>query len=138
MNPTPRPAEGVVSWNITTSCNLACSYCTQRHKADRGRPPRPAEGFLAGFARLPGRWEIKMSGGEPFQHPELDAITAGIARLGHRISVVTNFTATRRRLETFVGAAAGRIGIVSCSLHLEHVQSEPELAEFIGRARWLA
>ncbi|HOY65595.1 MAG TPA: radical SAM protein [Candidatus Ozemobacteraceae bacterium] len=138
MNPTPRPAEGVVSWNVTTACNLRCSYCTQRHKADRGRPPRSAAGFLAGFARLDGRWEIKMSGGEPFLHPDLDAIAGGIARLGHRVSIVTNFTAPRSRLETFVAAASGRIGIVSCSLHLEHVRGEVELAEFIARALWLS
>lgn len=138
MNATPRPPEGVVSWNMTTVCNLHCSYCTQRHKRDRGRPPRPAEAFTPGFSRLPGRWEIKLSGGEPFMHPELDDIVSTIACLGHRISVVTNFTAPRDRLAAFVTAAKGRISVFACSLHLEHVNDTTKLDEFVDRACWLA
>lgn len=138
MNATPRPPEGVVTWNMTTVCNLHCSYCTQRHKSNRGRPPRAAEGFIAAFSRLPGRWEIKLSGGEPFTHPDLDTIVSSIAALGHRVSVVTNFTASRDRLTAFVTAARGRIGVFACSLHLEHVNDTPKLDEFIDRACWLA
>ena len=134
MNATPCPAEGVVSWNLTTSCNLRCSYCTQRNKAGRGRPPRPADGFLAAFAQLPGRWEIKLSGGEPFSHPQFDYIVNNIANLGHRISVVTNFTAPPDRLSSFAAAARGHVGVFACSLHLEQVNDETKLAGFIDRA----
>lgn len=135
--PTPRPGEGVISWNINTACNYRCSYCTQRFKEDRGRWSRDTPRFLAAFARLPGRWEIKISGGEPFVHPTLDELTAGLAGLGHRVSVVTNFSASRDKLQRFVAAARGRIGVFSCSLHLEYVDSEAALDELIDRARWL-
>lgn len=138
MNATPRPPEGVVSWNMTTLCNLHCSYCTQRRKSDRGRPPRTADGFVRAFSRLPGRWEIKLSGGEPFMHPELDAVVSAIAGLGHRVSIVTNFTASRDRLAAFAEAARGRIGVFACSLHLEHVNDPAKLDEFIDRACWFA
>ncbi len=135
MNATPRPDEGVISWNINTACNYRCSYCTQRFKEDRGRWSRDTPRFLAAFARLPGRWEIKLSGGEPFVHPTLRDIVAGLAGLGHRISVVTNFSAVRDRLDDFVSAAAGRIGVFSASLHLEYVD---DLDDFIAKAGWLA
>lgn len=131
---TPRPEEGVISWNINTACNYRCSYCTQRFKEDRGRWSRDTPRFLKSFARLPGRWEIKLSGGEPFVHPTLTEIVAGLASLGHRISVVTNFSASRARLSEFVEAARGRVGIFSCSLHLEYVQ---ELREFREKALWM-
>ena len=131
---TPRPEEGVISWNINTSCNYRCTYCTQRFKDDRGRWSHDTPRFLAAFARLPGRWEIKISGGEPFVHPTLDEITQGLAALGHRISVVTNFSATKDRLVRFVEAAAGRVGVFSCSLHLEYVE---DLGPFIEKAAWL-
>jgi hypothetical protein len=134
VNPTPRPSEGVVSWNINTACNYRCSYCTQRFKEDRGRWASDTPRFLAGFARLPGRWEIKLSGGEPFVHPTLNEIVAGLAGLGHRISVVSNFSASRDKLSAFVRAAAGRVGVFSCSLHLEYVD---DLEAFVARARWL-
>lgn len=138
MNPAPRPAEGAVSWNLTTVCDRRCSYCTQRHKTDRGRAPKPADAFLAAFARLPGRFEFKLSGGEPFMHPDLDRVAAELARAGHRISMVSNFSASRGRLAAFADAAAGRVGVFACSLHLEYVRDDAELREFTDRARWFA
>lgn len=130
----PRPPEGVVSWNVGTGCNYRCTYCTQRDKADRGRWAEDVEGFLGAFARLEGPWEVKLSGGEPFRHPRFLDLVAGLARLGLRISVVTNFSATDSLLAAFVEAAAGRVGTFSASLHLEYVD-EPR--RFAARARWL-
>ncbi len=127
--PTPRPDEGVVSWNINTACNYRCHYCTQRFKEDRGRWAKDTPRFLEAFGRLEGRWEIKISGGEPFVHPTLDAIVEGLAGLGHRVSVVTNFSATREKLARFVEAARGRLGMISCSLHLEYVEDVESFAD---------
>lgn len=130
----PPPAEGVVSWNLNTACNYRCSYCTQRFKEDRGRWARDTPRFLAAFAKLAGRWEIKISGGEPFVHPTLNEIVRGLASLGHRVSIVTNFSAKRDKLASFVEAAGGRVGVFSCSLHLEYVE---DLSEFAERLCWL-
>lgn len=135
LAPTPRPEEGVVSWNVNTACNYRCSYCTQRFKEDRGRWSRDTPRFLAAFARLPGRWEVKLSGGEPFVHPTLDELVAGLAAQGRRIGVVTNFSASEARLARFVEAADGRVSMVSCSLHLEYVD---DVDAFVGKARRLA
>ena len=132
---TPRPVEGAVSWNINTACNYRCAYCTQRFKDDRGRWTRDTPRFLEAFARLPGPWEVKMSGGEPFVHPTLDVLTAGLAEIGHRVSVVTNFSASREALSSFIEAARGRIGVFSCSLHLGYVD---DLDAFVERAAWAA
>ena len=98
---------------------------------DRGRWSQDTPRFLAGFTRLPGRWEVKISGGEPFVHPTLDELTQGLANLGHRISIVTNFSASEKKLLAFVDAAKGRIGVFSCSLHLEYVT---DVESFIDKA----
>ena len=99
MDPTPRPLEGVISWNVNTACNYRCTYCTQRFKEDRGRWARDTPRFLEAFGRhLEGRWEIKLSGGEPFVHPTLLELVRGIVSLGHRLSVVTNFSASEGKL----------------------------------------
>lgn len=134
---TPCPAEGVVSWNINTSCNYRCDYCTQRFKEDRDRLSRDTPRFLEAFSRLPGPWEVKLSGGEPFLHPDLEGIAAGLAKIGHRVSIVTNFSATREKLEGFVAAAGGRVGVFSCSLHLPYVDGEEALEAFFQKAAWL-
>ncbi len=134
---TPRPDEGVVSFNINTACNYRCSYCTQRFKEDRGRWAQDTPRFLAAFARLrdaSGRWEVKLSGGEPFVHPTLLELVRGLADLGHRVSIVTNFSAKLERIMAFVDAAQGRLGIFSASLHLEYVDDEAALAAFIEKA----
>jgi organic radical activating enzyme len=134
---TPRPEEGVISWNINTACNYRCTYCTQRFKEDRGRWSRDTPRFLEAFARLPGRWEIKISGGEPFVHPTLDAIVSGLAALEHRVSVVTNFSASKDKLLRFADAADGRVGVFSASLHLEYVEGVAAIDAFIERALWM-
>ena len=135
---TPRPEIGVVTWNVNTTCNYRCSYCTQRFLDDRGRWLRDTPAFLDGFARLPGAWEVKLSGGEPFQHPSLDEITAGLARLDIRVSVVTNFSASRERLASFLDAAGAHLRVFSASLHLEYVDTSVRLEEFAERASWVA
>jgi hypothetical protein len=121
----PPPEEGVISWNINTACNYRCSYCTQRFLEDRGRWSRDTPRFLAAFGRLPGRWEIKISGGEPFVHPTLTDLVEGLSGLSHRVSIVTNFSASLAKLTDFVRAARGRVGVFSCSLHLEYVEDVP-------------
>lgn len=131
----PRPGEGVVCWNLGTACNYRCPYCTQQDKRDRTRLAGDTERFLGSFARLPGRWEVKLSGGEPFVHPGLDAIASGLAALGHRVSVVTNLSSPRERLASFVAAARGRVGVFSASLHLPYVA---DVGEFLGRVLFVA
>jgi MoaA/NifB/PqqE/SkfB family radical SAM enzyme len=136
MAATPRPDEGVVSWNVNTTCNYRCTYCTQRMKDDRGRWARDTPRFLEAFARvLEGRFELKLSGGEPFVHPTLVELTSGLADLGHRISAVTNFSASREKLLAFADAARGRVGVLSCSLHLEYVE---DVGAFADKAAWMA
>lgn len=130
--PVPMPDEGAVSWNINTACNYRCSYCTQRFMDDRGRWSRDTPRFLRSFARLPGRWEIKISGGEPFVHPTLTELVDGLAEVGHRVSVVSNFSAAWPKLEAFARAGRGRIGVFSCSLHLEYVD---DIAAFADKAQ---
>ena len=126
------PIEGVVSWNMNTTCNYRCSYCTQRFVDDRKQWARDLPRFVEALLALPGDWEIKLSGGEPFRHPDfLDAVTA-LAAGGRRVSVVTNLSADRATLAAFARATAQRPGLLSASLHLEHVEVEDFLDKLTG------
>ncbi len=134
MTATPYPLEGVVSWNMNTTCNYRCSYCTQRFKDDRRQWARDLPGFIAAFTRLPGDWEIKLSGGEPLRHPGFSEAVAALAAGGMRVSVVTNLSASRAVLARFAQDTAERPGLLSASLHLEYA----EHSAFLDTLRWLA
>lgn len=125
-----RPAA---EWQVCGVCNYDCSYCIQSRSSRRGDPSEEAvEGMLRFFARLPGAWEVKMSGGEPFcSRRFLDRVVPGLVeRTPHTVSVLTNLSAPMPALERFAAVARGRIGIVSASLHLESVRAE----DFVRRA----
>lgn len=119
----PYPLEGVVSWNMNTTCNYRCTYCTQRHLEDRGRWARDLPAFIEAFRRLPGDWEVKLSGGEPFQHPGFLELVEALAAQGRRVSVVTNLSAKEEVLARFAALTARRPGLLSASLHLEYVDA---------------
>lgn len=132
---TPRyPLEGVASWNMNTTCNYRCSYCTQRFVDDRGQWAKDLPRFLAAFAALPGDWEIKLSGGEPFRHPDFLPAVRALAEVRRRVSVVTNFSAPLPELLEFCDATRARPGLISASLHLEY--AEPE--DFLAKVRAVA
>jgi len=128
------PLEGVVSWNMNTTCNYRCSYCTQRFVESRAQWAKDLPRFVAAFVALPGDWEIKLSGGEPFRHPNFLEAVDTLARGGLRVSVVTNFSSSRLQLQGFADLTAARPGLVSASLHLEY--AEPRA--FLDKVKWLA
>ena len=134
MKPPRYPLEGVASWNMNTTCNYRCSYCTQRFVDDRGQWARDLPKFLSAFAALPGDWEIKLSGGEPFRHPDFLGAVRALAAARRRVSVVTNFSAPEAELREFADATRARPGVISASLHLEY--AEP--GAFLEKARALA
>ena len=126
-----------IEWQVCGICNYDCSYCIQSKVYRVGHPsPEQVEGFLGFFAALPGRWEVKMTGGEPFAFKGfMERIVPGLVeRTGHTLSVLTNLSAPWPVLERFARLTRGRLGIVSASLHLEHAGAE-ELADKARRLR---
>ncbi len=122
-----------VEWQVAGHCNYDCSYCIQSPKTRVGQPDEATlAAIVRGFARLPGVWEIKISGGEPFAARlflEL-AVPLLMAETPHRISVLTNFSAPLKSLDRFTQLTADRLRITSASLHLETVAP----AEFLDKA----
>lgn len=122
-----------VEWQVAGACNYDCSYCIQSPKHRVGSPSRETvDGLLSFLASLPGRWEVKMSGGEPFAFPLfLGRVVPGLVdETPHAVSVLTNLSAPLSALERFARIARGRLGIVSASLHLESTT----VAAFVGKA----
>ncbi|MBA3538599.1 MAG: radical SAM protein [Deltaproteobacteria bacterium] len=124
-----------IEWQVAGACNYDCSYCIQSRRYRRGRPRHDQlERAIAAFAALPGRWEIKCSGGEAFAHPLFLGyiVPELMARTPHAISVLTNFSASRAELMQFAQLTRGRLAVVSASLHLEFTTVD----ELAAKAEW--
>jgi hypothetical protein len=119
-----------VEWQVCGHCNYDCSYCIQSRKFRQGHPNEDdIARFLDFFTMLPGTWEIKMSGGEPFSFRGfMDLIVPGLTATPHDISVLTNFSAPLPVLRRFVDLVGHKLKVFSASLHLEYVNA-PEFAE---------
>ena len=123
-----------IEWQVCGRCNYDCSYCIQSRKRRRGAPDEETvRGIVASLGRLPGRWEIKMSGGEPFAFRGFMGwvIPGLVQRTPHAISVLTNFSAPAAVLERFCALTGDRLRITSASLHLEHT----DVDAFVAKAR---
>ncbi len=124
-----------IEWQVAGACNYDCTYCIQSRKYRRGRPDAAQlDAALATFAGLPGVWEIKCSGGEAFAHRLfMQQVVPGLMeRTPHRISVLTNLSATHRDLMRFAALTRGRLDVFSASLHVEYVDPEG----FADKAAW--
>lgn len=120
-----------VSWNIVGGCNYRCSYCVQKHAPGLGTPTDvELDAALTTLDSLEGRWEFKISGGEPFLLKRLPEVAARLASKGHLVSVLTNLSAPLRTLMEFIDRAGASLRTFSCSLHREETTED----EFLEKA----
>ena len=125
--------EPTVEWQVNGHCNYDCSYCIQSKKSRIGFPDdSTVSAIISQFAQLPGQWEVKMSGGEPFAFKGFinQVIPELVSRTPHRISTLTNFSAPLNVLERFCQLTGDRLRITSASLHPESV----DVDSFIDKA----
>lgn len=123
--------RATVSWNIVGGCNYRCTYCVQKHAPGLGTPSdEELEAALNALTTLPGSWEFKISGGEPFLLKRLPEVARQLSSAGHKVSILTNLSAPLRVLHEFIEAAGEHLRTFSCSLHRE----ETTEAEFLEKA----
>jgi MoaA/NifB/PqqE/SkfB family radical SAM enzyme len=125
------PRQPTVEWQVCGQCNYDCSYCIQAKKHRVGAPDDVVVDKILAFLRvLPGRWEIKTSGGEPFSTKLfLERIVPGLVDAGHVVSTLTNLSAPVAQLERYARVTGVQLGVVSASLHLEFTTPATFLAK---------
>ena len=120
MLPPYHDLQPTVEWQVNGFCNYSCTYCIQSVASRVGVPSdETVKAIVAQFAKLPGRWEIKMSGGEPFAFRGFVGLVVPqlVRRTRHLISVLTNFSAPTDVLEQFCELTRDRLRITSASFH---------------------
>lgn len=130
----PLKVRPCASWNVVGLCNYTCTYCVQKPETRKGIPTaEEIDKFLAAWDALPGRWELKMSGGEPFLLKSLPRVAERLRERGHLVSVLTNLSAPKERIEAFVDGAGEALRTFSTSLHREMVTEDA----FLEKIVWL-
>jgi MoaA/NifB/PqqE/SkfB family radical SAM enzyme len=129
-----------IEWQVCGHCNYDCSYCIQSRKFRQGHPAdEEITRFLEFFSALPGTWEIKMSGGEPFSFRGfMNKVVPGLAETHHDVSVLTNFSAPLSTLRRFVQLVGHKLKVFSASLHLEYTNAEEFARKAAAFKSWLA
>ncbi|MBI5495739.1 MAG: hypothetical protein HY904_12010 [Deltaproteobacteria bacterium] len=122
----PWPHVPTVEWQVCGVCNYHCSYCIQSREHRQGHPTdEHLDRMLAFLGSLPGTWEIKTTGGEPFAFRGfMKRIVPALMRTRHRVSTLTNLSAPLPVLGRFAELTHGRLSVLSASLHLEFTAPE--------------
>jgi SynChlorMet cassette radical SAM/SPASM protein ScmE len=106
-----------VDVEITTACNLRCSYCS--HFSGPGDVDRdlPLEAWLRFLSELQrcAVMNITLSGGEPFSRPDLREILQGIVANRLRFSILSNGTLIDPDMAAFL-ASTRRCNLVQVSI----------------------
>lgn len=107
----------IVIWETTRACDLVCHHCRAEAVADRHPlelSTAQAEGLfddLTGFGHPPPL--LVLTGGDPFQRPDLVELVAAATARGIPVSLAPSVTPTltRRRLEELAAAGAKAVSL---------------------------
>lgn len=117
-----------VHWKITRVCNYNCSYCISNLKKSIKHYPLFDDSdpslILDKLARnLTGNWDFHFDGsGEPFLARNFLEIVGKLIKMGHRVGVITNFSAPLKQILKFCEITAGKLLYFNASLHLECIE----------------
>jgi SynChlorMet cassette radical SAM/SPASM protein ScmE len=106
-----------IDLNITTRCNLRCSYCSHFGSAGEVEGDLPTEEWVR-FIQEMGRaavMDVCLSGGEPFLRQDLEQIISAIVANRMRYSILSNGTLINNEMASFL-AKTGRCNAVQISL----------------------
>jgi len=103
--------------NVTTLCNLRCSYCSHFGSADDVEGDLPTDEWVR-FLEESGRakvMDVCLSGGEPFLRKDIEQIIRAIISNRMRFSILSNGTLIDGNMAAFL-AGTGRCNGVQVSL----------------------
>jgi cyclic pyranopterin phosphate synthase len=119
--PRAGPLPVYLRLSVTERCNLRCRYCRPGSVSRSEIPPDPASDnellalvrFLHGAAPI---YKVRLTGGEPLMHPELEVLVAALRRALPRaiLSATTNGTLLAPR-----AASLRRTGLDSLNVSLD-------------------
>ena len=119
-------------WLITYKCNYNCSYCINKKRRRDLAEVENADLFLRNIEKKLGKnWEFVIFGGEPFLHKNFFEIVRGLVKLGHRVTIFTNFSINAEKIIRFIELAGDKFNSIFASLHLEYTNPDEFLKKIL-------
>ncbi|MFW5991315.1 MAG: radical SAM protein [Candidatus Nanoarchaeia archaeon] len=124
--------ERSLCWHVTYLCNLDCSFCDAKKSNERIQKQvdflkNNWRLYKKGFEKLPGSWEIILTGGEALALPGILGIVKDLVEMGHKISLTTNFSFSLDFYKKFLKIVDGKLHFFSASFKPEYYKLEPYL-----------
>jgi radical SAM protein with 4Fe4S-binding SPASM domain len=103
----------IVAWEVTSACNLHCSYCRASATPAPGKDELTREEALSFIDEVsPFATMIILSGGEPLLRPDIFELASHASGKGIRVALATNGTLLSREIaETIAGSGISRVSI---------------------------
>jgi len=120
--------------DITYACNYRCEYCYQTEDERKMHLSETVyENFFKFLKSRKETFNVHLIGGEPFLYPKFYEMCERIIFMGHKVSLTTNFSLPKEKLQKFIDITKGKISFFEISIHPTQIK---DLDEFFEKLRW--
>ncbi len=107
---------------ISYACNFKCEYCYQvDNKGNRYKgifEQKNIDNLIKFLDRLNAKCRVNLVGGEPFVYPYLNEFAKKLVDKGHLPNMITNFSASFEKIESFLDIVKNNLRGFSISIHI--------------------
>jgi MoaA/NifB/PqqE/SkfB family radical SAM enzyme len=132
-----RPYDIEADWSLMTTCNFRCTYCfhSDRLLGAKIDPPAPVEQLARFFDDSGLRWNLHLTGGEPFHYPQFIELCRLLTK-NHLISINSNVDSPKV-LQFVQTINPDDVDFINCAVHLQQRTQRKRLPQFIEHVRAL-
>lgn len=120
-----------VDVKISYACNFKCEYCyqvdEQGHRFKGMFEQKNINKLIKFMDRLHARCRVNLVGGEPFVYPYLNEFAQKLIDKGHLPNMITNFSASFEKIESFLDIVKNNLRGFSISIHISQWQNINDL-----------
>lgn len=110
---------------ISYACNYKCEYCYQVDENGIRQngilSHKNAVNLIKFVSKLKDKYVVNLVGGEPFVYKDLEFLARHITKMGHLITIITNFSAPLEKMLNLFKITNNKIDCFSISIHLSQI-----------------
>ncbi len=117
-----------VVWRLFNNCNFGCTYCSRYTSGSLD--VLPVDKVINFLNKTQQRWSVRISGGEPFLHPDFTNICKQLST-DHSIALLTNLS-LRKQIRKFAEKIdPKKVDQIKATAHIAELEKRGLLQTFI-------